>query len=49
MKKIILLHSLLGLLICLSSCSDFEDINVDPKAASKDQINVQWMLNNSII
>ena len=41
MKKIILLHSLLGLLICLSSCSDFEDINVDPKAASKDQINVQ--------
>lgn len=48
MKKIILLHSLLGLLICLSSCSDFEDINVDPKAASKDQINVQWMLNNSI-
>lgn len=48
MKKNNFYYIILGLLIYLGACSDFEKINVDPNAASKDQINVQWMLNNSI-
>ncbi len=47
MKKL-LYSTLIAVLAILGSCSDFEDINVNPNAASKDQINVQWMLNNSI-
>ena len=47
MKKILYI-TLIAVSAMLGSCSDFEDINVNPNAASKDQINVQWMLNNSI-
>ena len=35
-----------GLLV---SCSDFEDMNVDPTAASVDQVQVEYFINSSII
>ncbi|MGQ7868470.1 SusD/RagB family nutrient-binding outer membrane lipoprotein [Sunxiuqinia sp. sy24] len=33
----------------LFSCSDFDEVNVDPKAASADQAQVEYIINNSII
>jgi hypothetical protein len=33
----------------LSSCSDFDDINVDPKAANIEQVQVEYIINQSII
>lgn len=41
-------------LLCLSgllltACNDFDEINIDPKAASIDQVQVEYFLNGSII
>ncbi|HPY29025.1 MAG TPA: SusD/RagB family nutrient-binding outer membrane lipoprotein, partial [Prolixibacteraceae bacterium] len=33
----------------LAACSDFEEINVDPKAASVEQVQVEYIINNAII
>jgi hypothetical protein len=33
----------------LFSCSEFEELNVDPKAANIDQVQVEYFINNSII
>ncbi len=33
----------------LFSCSDFDDVNVDPKAANADQVQVEYIINSSII
>jgi hypothetical protein len=33
----------------LSACSDFDDINVDPKAANIEQVQVEYIINQSII
>lgn len=50
MKKITyLLTSMIvgaGLLV---SCSDFDEINVNPKAVSADQVQVEYFLNNSMV
>lgn len=35
--------------IMVSSCSDFEDLNEDPTAASEEQVQVEYFINNSII
>jgi len=34
--------------LCFSACSDFDDINKSPSAASSDQINVAYLINESI-
>lgn len=39
---------LLGIFV-ISSCSDFEEINVDPKAASGEQVQVEYIINQAII
>jgi hypothetical protein len=33
----------------LSACSDFDEINVDPKAAGVEQVQVEYIINQSII
>ncbi|MGV8963053.1 MAG: SusD/RagB family nutrient-binding outer membrane lipoprotein [Candidatus Saccharimonadaceae bacterium] len=33
----------------ISACSDFDDINVDPKAANVEQVQVEYIINQSII
>ncbi len=33
----------------LSACSDFDDINVDPKAAGVEQVQVEYIFNQSLI
>ncbi len=48
MKKIISYIFMLGLLVFINACSDFDEINNDPNAASESQVNVMWMLNHSI-
>lgn len=35
--------------VLLSACSDFDEINVDPKAASVEQVQVEYIINQSII
>lgn len=35
--------------IILSACSDFDEINVNPKAASVEQVQVEYIINNAII
>ncbi|WP_276496670.1 SusD/RagB family nutrient-binding outer membrane lipoprotein [Pontibacter litorisediminis] len=35
--------------LMLTSCNDFEEINVNPVAASADQVQVEYFINNSII
>lgn len=35
--------------IMVSSCSDFDEINEDPTAASGEQVQVEYFINNSII
>lgn len=46
------IYNKLGLLFSLgvlaTSCSDFEEINQDPIAASEDQVQVEYFINNSI-
>lgn len=39
----------IGAIGLLYSCSDFEEINVDPIAANVDQVQVEYFINNSII
>lgn len=39
----------IGLAASISACSKFEEINTDPTAASSDQVQVEYFLNNSII
>lgn len=47
------IKSTIGLLclgsILLTSCDDFTEINTDPKAASIDQVQVEYFLNGSIV
>mgnify|MGYP001458700410 CR=1 FL=1 len=35
--------------VIVFACSDFEELNIDPKAASVEQVQVEYILNNSII
>ncbi|PVY43760.1 SusD-like starch-binding protein associating with outer membrane [Pontibacter virosus] len=35
--------------LLLTSCNDFEELNVNPVAASGDQVQVEYFINNSII
>ena len=35
--------------IILSACNDFDEINIDPKAASIEQVQVEYIINQSII
>ncbi len=37
-----------GVLVTLLSCSDFEEINVDPTAANANQVQVEYFINSSI-
>ena len=46
LKKIGYLTMATGLLL---SCSDFEEMNVNPTAASVDQVQVEYFINSSII
>lgn len=50
MKTIIkyIFISMLGSMM-FSGCSDFDEINVDPKAANIDQVQVEYIINQSII
>lgn len=48
MKKAINYIFIIGLLAVIHACSDFDEINNDPNAASEEQVNVMWMLNKSI-
>lgn len=36
-------------LVMLSSCKDFDDINVDPFGANAQQVQVEYFINNSIV
>lgn len=45
--KNIILPFCLGSLV-LASCSDFEEVNVDPTKASGDQMKVEYMINESL-
>ncbi|WP_106790801.1 SusD/RagB family nutrient-binding outer membrane lipoprotein [Aquimarina sp. Aq78] len=47
MKKILKKTALL-LSLLMFSCSDFEEINVDPIAANEDQVQIEYFINNSI-
>lgn len=51
MKNIIKKTSLLAVtgLLLTTSCKKFEEINVNPIAASEDQVQVEYFINNSII
>lgn len=49
MKTLFKLSLILLIGNVLASCSDFDEINVDPKAASIEQVQVEYMLNNAII
>ncbi|WP_430810012.1 MULTISPECIES: SusD/RagB family nutrient-binding outer membrane lipoprotein [unclassified Carboxylicivirga] len=51
MKKMIKLYAAAGLVfaMALAGCSDFEEINVDPKAASAEQVQVEYIINSSIV
>ncbi|ATL48037.1 SusD/RagB family nutrient-binding outer membrane lipoprotein [Chitinophaga caeni] len=49
MKKILIKSSwLLAAVMTLASCSKFEDLNVDPKSASEDQVQLEFFIHNSI-
>ncbi|HMQ42943.1 MAG TPA: SusD/RagB family nutrient-binding outer membrane lipoprotein, partial [Mariniflexile sp.] len=49
MKKILKRTSMVGgVLLAFLSCSQFEDINVDPVAASADQVQIEYFINSSI-
>lgn len=49
--KTILKYAFLFMLgsLMFSACSDFDEINVDPKAAGVDQVQVEYIINQSII
>src|SRR5690606_28663732 len=49
MRKIFKKTSLVGgVLLAFLSCSEFEEINVDPVAASADQVQIEYFINSSI-
>lgn len=49
MRKILKRTSLVGgVLLAFLSCSEFEDLNIDPVAASADQVQIEYFINNSI-
>ena len=49
MRKILKKTSLVGgVLLAFLSCSDFEEINVDPVAANDDQVQIEYFINSSI-
>jgi len=49
MRKILKRTSLLGgVLLAFLSCSEFEEINVNPTAASADQVQTEYFINGSI-
>ncbi len=37
-----------GMLLAFFSCSEFEEINIDPVAASGDQVQIEYFINSSI-
>lgn len=49
MKKIISSSWTLLAIMLLLSCSDFEEINEDPLAATTEQVQVEYFINNSIV
>lgn len=50
MKNLILKLGLLCVMvISVISCSDFEEINQDPNAATAEQVQVEYFINNSIV
>ena len=50
MKNIVKKSSLvLAMVAMLSSCDNFDEINVNPTAANADQVQVEYFINNSII
>ncbi|HET7360492.1 MAG TPA: SusD/RagB family nutrient-binding outer membrane lipoprotein [Salinimicrobium sp.] len=50
MKKIFIKTGLLfGIAALVFSCSDFEELNIDPQAANEEQVQVEYFINNSII
>ena len=50
MKNIVKKSSLvLAMVAMLSSCDNFDEINVNPTAANADQEQVEYFINNSII
>src|SRR5690606_30524436 len=50
MKNLILKLGLLCIMvISVISCSDFEEINQDPNAATAEQVQVEYFINNSIV
>lgn len=49
MKKILRNISLMGVVLATSlSCSNFEELNVNPTAANTDQVQVEYFINSSI-
>ncbi len=48
MKRFINKIALLGSVFVILSCSDFEEINIDPLAANTDQVQVEYFINKSI-
>ncbi|WP_133756557.1 SusD/RagB family nutrient-binding outer membrane lipoprotein [Gelidibacter sediminis] len=49
MKKILKKASLMGgVLMAFLSCSEFEEINVNPVAANEDQVQIEYFINSSI-
>ncbi len=48
MRKIFIIILSIVALGFVTSCADFEDVNKDPKAASLDQVQVEYLLNKSI-
>ena len=40
---------ILGLGLITASCSDFEELNVDPRAANTEQVQVEYFINNAIV
>lgn len=44
-----ILGASIALALSLSSCSKFDEINTDPVAASGDQVQVEYFINNSIV
>ena len=49
MKKILKKTNLLVLMLfAFMSCSDFEEININPTAANKDQVQIEYFINSSI-
>lgn len=48
MKKIYKQLAYLSMVLLVFSCSDFEEINVDPLGANEDQVQVEYFINRSI-